>query len=423
MADKPPFPPRKPGGPSRGPRRDKPSGDERPARKPRTPSAETGGDRPYRKPTPEGTDRPYPRPRPQGTETSGADRPYKKPRPAGADDRPYKKPRAQGEDKPYRKPAAEGTDRPYARPRPQGAETGGDRPYRKPRAEGEDRPYRKPRAEGDDRPFKKPRGQGGDRPYGKPKGDFGREGDPSPDEMIYGLQALREALNAGRVLDKVLIDKENANTQVQSVQGTLRAREIPLQFVPRQALERLAPGRNHQGIVALLAAVAFRPLQEVVAEVVARGEVPLVVLLDGVTDVRNVGAIARSIEVLGGHALVVPAQGSARLGADAVKTSAGALHHLAVCRTPTVKQAIAELEALGVAVVALTEKADTLLPSADLTQPTCLLLGDESEGIQTSVLKLCSAQMAIPMGGQIGSLNVSVAAGVALYEAKRQRLG
>lgn len=265
---------------------------------------------------------------------------------------------------------------------------------------------------------KRPDRPDSNRPPSRPRKEFTKR---PPADQLYGLHGIREALNAEKQLDKVLVDKDVVNPQMQALVARLREQKVPIQFVPKDAIERQAPGRNHQGIIGYLPAVTYHELSAILPGIFKSGVPPLLILLDGVTDVRNLGAIARSTEVLGGHAMLLPAQGSARVNADAVKTSAGALQHLPVCRVELVKQAVAELQASGVQVVGLTEKTDQPLTQVDLTGPTCLLLGDEGVGIQPAVLKACDALASIPMKGKINSLNVSVAAGVALYEVARQR--
>lgn len=244
---------------------------------------------------------------------------------------------------------------------------------------------------------------------------------PPPEDLIYGTHAVLEALAAGKPLDRVLLIKGADGRHTAELRKQLQEAGVNIQFVPTEKIETLARGRAHQGVVAFVSAITYQPLGEVLARVFERGDVPLLILLDGVTDVRNAGAIARTAECLGAHALLLPQEGSARIGADAVKTSAGALLHLPVCRVQSPKHAVAELQASGVRVVAVTEKAETAPADANLTGPLCLLLGDEGEGIAPSVLRLCDAQVRIPMRGKVESLNVSVAAGMLLYEADRQR--
>lgn len=241
------------------------------------------------------------------------------------------------------------------------------------------------------------------------------------DEFIFGIHAVQEALAAGRTLDKVWMDKAVAGGTLAQLKGRLRDAEVQVQFVPLPKIESLARGKNHQGVLAFLSLVDYQPLEEIVARVFEAGQVPLLVLLDGVTDVRNLGAIARTAECMGAHALIVPAEGSARINADAVKTSAGALSHLPVCRERNLKKTITVLKASGVAVAACTEKAELTLQSLEARAPLCLVFGDEGAGISDTLLRQCDRLVKIPMTGRVASLNVSVAAGMALYEVIRQR--
>ena len=240
-------------------------------------------------------------------------------------------------------------------------------------------------------------------------------------EFIFGIHAIEEALAAGRSLDKVLIADGPASPALMRLRKQLREVGIQLQQVPMAKIEALARGRNHQGILAYLSAIAYQSLDELLSRTFKAKQVPLLVMLDGVTDVRNLGAIARTAEGLGAHGLIVPAEGSARLGADAVQASAGALMHLPVCRLATLKLAVATLQSHGMNIIGCTEKATDPLTSIEGTQPLCIVLGDEGKGISTTVLKLCTRLVKIPMQGQVGSLNVSVAAALALYEVVRQR--
>jgi 23S rRNA (guanosine2251-2'-O)-methyltransferase len=240
-------------------------------------------------------------------------------------------------------------------------------------------------------------------------------------ELIYGIRAIEEALAAGRSLERVLLVQDTNSPRIEAFSGHLREANVAVQWVPAEKLDYYARGRAHQGAVAFVASVPTQVIGEIVQAAFERGEVPLVLLLDGVTDVRNLGAIARTAEALGAHALVVPLSGSARLGPDAVKASAGALLHLPVCRVPNLKTTVAELQLAGLYVAALTEKATDSITTLPGRLPIGLLMGDEGKGIAPALLKLCNARLRIPLGGRIGSLNVSVAAGMALYEVVRQR--
>ena len=201
-----------------------------------------------------------------------------------------------------------------------------------------------------------------------------------------------------------------------------KANGIPLSIVPREKLSKMANGGNHhQGILGFLAMVEYQKLDEVLPFVFEKGEVPLLLLLDNITDVRNFGAIARSAEVMGVHAIVVPLQGAALLNADAMKTSAGALSRIAVCREKNLSQVLDYLAQSGVQVVASDLKADKKLYEMDFSMPTAIIMGTEDEGVNRALLRRADERFIIPQIGTTDSLNVSVATGVILYEVVRQR--
>lgn len=201
----------------------------------------------------------------------------------------------------------------------------------------------------------------------------------------------------------------------------IRSHHIVAQRVPAERLNRITR-KNHQGVIAILSAVEYHNLGNLVTSLFDEGILPFIVLLDGITDVRNFGAIARTAECCGANAIVIPERGSVGVGADAVKTSAGALLSLPVCREHSLRAAVEFLQQSGFSVVAVSEKASENYTAADYTVPTALVLGAEDTGISPEVMRLCQQRVAIPMFGTIGSLNVSVAAGVLMYEVVRQRL-
>lgn len=245
---------------------------------------------------------------------------------------------------------------------------------------------------------------------------------PAPDNLLFGLHPVLEALQSGREMDRILI-RRGLDAELSQQLRTLAAeRQIPVQQVPVEKLNALTQ-KNHQGVVAFASLVEYANLEEVVIGVVERGDVPLVLLLDGVTDVRNFGAIARSAECAGVHALVVPSTGAAQINGDALKASAGALNVVPVCRVPSLRDAIHYLRASGIRVVAATEKAPQSLYSLSLTEPTAIIVGAEDEGISPDLLRLADTQAHIPLCGSIASLNVSAAAAVVLFEVVRQRKG
>lgn len=241
-------------------------------------------------------------------------------------------------------------------------------------------------------------------------------------ELVCGIRPVLEALNSDVHVEKLLIRRDMGGEAINGIKQLALAREIPWQPVPAEKLDRLTKAA-HQGVVAYISAVALQDLDEVIQQAYDKGEDPLIVALDEVTDVRNMGAIARSAECFGAHGLLVPKQYSARLGSDAIKSSAGALLRRPVCRVMDLKLGIERARAHGLRIISCTEKAEQTLDSLDLTGPVALVLGAEGTGISAGILGRSDLQGRIPMAGSIGSLNVSVAAGIALHSVLKQRLG
>lgn len=240
-------------------------------------------------------------------------------------------------------------------------------------------------------------------------------------EMIFGIRAVIEAIEAGKEIDKILIRKELQGDLAKELFDLIKGRGFLVQRVPVERLNRITR-KNHQGVVAFISAVAYQRLGDIVPTLFEESKVPFIVLLDGITDVRNFGAIARTCECTGVDAIVVPERGSVSVNADAVKTSAGALLHIPVCRERSIHSAIRYLKDSGIQVVAASEKAALNYTRADYTLPVALVMGAEDTGVDPDNLRLCDEIVAIPQVGNIGSLNVSVAAGVMMYEVVRQRL-
>ncbi|MDR1681686.1 MAG: 23S rRNA (guanosine(2251)-2'-O)-methyltransferase RlmB [Prevotellaceae bacterium] len=238
--------------------------------------------------------------------------------------------------------------------------------------------------------------------------------------LIAGLRPVLEAIEAGRVIDRVLLRQGMEGEGFRRLQTALAAKGIPMQFVPSEKLNRLTP-LAHQGVVAYVPPIEYADIEAVLAAVVARGEQPLVLLLDGVTDVRNFGGIARSASCAGVHLIILPAKGAAPVNAEAIKTSAGALQHIPVARSANIRTAVYLLKALGIQIVAATEKAAQPLYAADFTRPTAIIAGAEDTGISAAALKLADASIRIPLRGPVAALNVSAATAIVLFEAVRQR--
>lgn len=241
------------------------------------------------------------------------------------------------------------------------------------------------------------------------------------ENIIFGIRPVIEAIEADRQIDKVLIKKGADGALSQELRDLCRSRRIQVQDVPVEKLNRMVRNANHQGVVAQGSVIEYCEISEVVDHVEEDGEVPLIVVFDGVTDVRNFGGIARSAECAGAHALVMPIKNSAPVNADAIKTSAGALNIIPVCRVGSIRNTLRYLQERGMQVVAATEKSNTLLYEADFVKPTVLVMGSEDAGISNEVLKMCDVKLAIPLVGSIESLNVSAAAAVMLFEVVRQR--
>tara|TARA_B100000768_G_scaffold161168_2_gene161107 strand:- start:1198 stop:2106 length:909 start_codon:yes stop_codon:yes gene_type:complete len=250
----------------------------------------------------------------------------------------------------------------------------------------------------------------------KPRGNDShsfRKRAPESASLIIGWHPVLEALDAGKELQRVLIQRDEKSERTGALLQQLRDLDIPVQRVPREKLDRITQ-KNHQGLVAFLSPIVFQPLEELISRAYEAGESPLFVAVDGVTDVRNLGAIARSAECFGATALIIPAAGVAPIQEDAIKSSSGALLRLPVSRAAHLPTALQTLMANGIRLVALSEKAAEPIHEAELPLPMCLVLGDEEQGISSEVFHKCEMQVQLPMVGKTGSLNVSVAAGIAL---------
>lgn len=239
--------------------------------------------------------------------------------------------------------------------------------------------------------------------------------------LIYGHHPVTEAIRAGKAVEKVFFQQGERGEMEKEIRHLTKEFGIPLQVVPREKLNKMVRGQ-HQGVVAYLALVAYQSIEDVLPLVFESGEIPLFVLLDGVTDVRNFGAIARSAECAGAHAVVVPQSGSALANEEAMKASAGALARMRVCRVRSLFSTVEWLQECGVQVVAtaLSERSIPLF-KADFQVPTAILMGSEGEGVHPKLLKMSDVVVKIPQATDFDSYNVSVAAGIALYEVLRQR--
>ncbi len=237
---------------------------------------------------------------------------------------------------------------------------------------------------------------------------------------IFGIHALGEALDAGKELDKVLIKKGISGAAALELVKKLRDRNIPIQYVPVEKLNRVTR-KNHQGVVAWISPVTYQDISEVVTSCFEQGRTPCIMVLDEITDTRNFGAIARTAECAGFDAIVIPLKGAAPITPDAMKTSAGALLKIPVCRVNNLTKTVQLLQHYGLKIVAASEKADKNYRDISYTEPLALIMGSEEKGVNIEILKICDERVSIPMLGTLGSLNVSVAAGILSYEVVHQR--
>lgn len=239
--------------------------------------------------------------------------------------------------------------------------------------------------------------------------------------LTYGVHPVIEALEAGQGVDKIFVRKGSSHGRLRELQQLARKNGVPVQMVPDAKIQRLAGEAQTQGVVAIMAAIEYQELEPILLRLQEEGTPPLLIMLDGVTDVRNFGAIARTAECMGAHAVIIPIQGSAAANADAIKTSAGALHHLPVCREKLLLDSLLMLRSYDIKTVACTEKAGESIYDQELTEGLCLIMGSEEKGISNPILKRADVLAKIPLQGQVESLNVSVAAGMVMSEVARQR--
>ena len=241
------------------------------------------------------------------------------------------------------------------------------------------------------------------------------------EDMIFGVRPVIEAIKSGKDIDKVLLKKGSGGDLYREVFDLIRDYDIPFQFVPLEKLNRVTR-KNHQGVIAFISPVTFYDIENYLPQIFEKGENPFLLVLDEVTDVRNFGAIVRTAECAGVHAVIIPEKGSARISADAVKTSAGALHFVPVCRTKDLKKTLEFLKLSGLKLIAASEKSKDNYTQGDYSGPLTIIMGSEEHGIDQKLLALADEKVSIPICGNIQSLNVSVAAGLLVYEAIRQRI-
>ncbi len=239
-------------------------------------------------------------------------------------------------------------------------------------------------------------------------------------QLIIGRQPLIETIRSGRAVDKILLQRNTAGESIAEIRELAREYNIPVQVVPVEKLGSLTKA-NHQGVIAFAGLVQYMDLQQVIDHVVAGGQLPLFVMLDGVTDVRNIGAIARTAVCCGAQALVIPDKGVGALNEEAMKSSAGALERINVCRVPSLLKAVDTLHLNGIKVFTSEMRTERKVFELPLAEPCCIVMGSEDKGVQPYIRKAADEFFSIPMAGDFDSLNVSVAAGIILYEAMKKR--
>ena len=239
-------------------------------------------------------------------------------------------------------------------------------------------------------------------------------------DIIFGLRPVIEAVEAGKELEKVFFKTGLKGNLSHSLMTLLKKRNIPFQFVPVEKLNRISR-INHQGVIAMISSITYQNLADIIPAIYERGEIPFLLVMDNVTDVRNFGAVARTAECAGVHAILIPSKGGAMTGPDALKTSAGALHSIPVCRSENLADSVGFLKNSGLKIAAATEKDGELYHKAELEGPAALIMGSEDQGISPALLELADIKIRIPILGKISSLNVSAAASVLIYEFVRQK--
>ena len=247
-----------------------------------------------------------------------------------------------------------------------------------------------------------------------------KKDDKDKANSIFGIRPIIEAIESGKTIDKLFIQKGLHNDLFAELWKLVRLKRINYKHVPLEKINRLTR-KNHQGVFAFISPVDFHKIEDVIPTLFEAGKNPLILVLDRITDVRNFGAICRTAECAGVDAVLIPEQNAAAINADAIKTSAGALHKIILCRTWNLKLALQFLQESGIQLIGCTEKTQDNMYEPDYSIPTAIIMGSEEDGVSAEFLKMCDAKAKIPMSGKIASLNVSVATGVILYEAIRQR--
>src|SRR6201996_6016312 len=239
-------------------------------------------------------------------------------------------------------------------------------------------------------------------------------------QLVFGIRAVIEAIRAGKEIESLYVQRGLGGELLHELKQLLNEYQIVAQQVPVEKLNRITM-KNHQGVIAFISPITYQKIEDIIPQIFEKGETPLILILDSITDVRNMGAIARTAECGGVHAIVIPAKGSAQINPDAIKTSAGALYKIPVCRHDNFMQTVRFLQESGLQLVCCTEKTKDDIYAPDYTPPTAIIMGSEEDGIRNDIIRISDYLAKIPMFGEIESLNVSVSTGIILYEAIRQR--
>jgi len=240
------------------------------------------------------------------------------------------------------------------------------------------------------------------------------------ENYIFGIRAIIEAIKSEKEIEKIIIKKGLHGDIISELMGLIRKLNIPIQFVPIEKIDRVTK-KNHQGVLAYISPINYYNIEEIIPDLFETGKNPFILILDGITDVRNFGAITRTAECAGVNTIIIPTKGAAQINADAIKTSAGALNHIKVCRSVNLVKTVKYLKESGIRVIAATEKTNDLYFNYNLKDPIAIILGSEEFGISPDMLKYADYLAKIPILGKISSLNVSVAASIFIYEVVKQR--
>lgn len=250
--------------------------------------------------------------------------------------------------------------------------------------------------------------------------NFRQQHRPKKSSLVIGPSAVIEAIRSGKQLDRIYLDTKAHGQAINEIKGLATQYHIPVNYVPAAKLDGFNI-TDHEGCLALIAKVQYHDLQEMISFVVEKGETPLFLILDGITDIRNIGGIARTAFCCGVHAIIIPDKGVGALNEDAILTSAGALEKIPVCRVNSLMKAVDELHMNGIKVFASEMKASKNIYDCDFKDPCAIVMGSEEKGIYPALLKICDEKIKIPMKGDFESLNVSVATAMILYEVMKQR--